>query len=179
MTGSADLERKAGLLTGVVALQLLAALFFFADVADDIARDGWGIHVAVEAGAVLALLAGILFGAWQIRALLLRARLDAAAVAKARGAMGDLIRRRFEQWHLTPAEADVALFALKGCDIAEIAALRGSASGTIRAQLARVYAKAGIRTQSALIAAFIDDLIDTEAAPGGITARTPQTPPLP
>ena len=53
----------------------------------------------------------------------------------------------------------MALFALKGCDIAEIAALRGSAAGTVRAQLTRVYAKASVDSQSGLIALFLEELI--------------------
>jgi DNA-binding CsgD family transcriptional regulator len=61
---------------------------------------------------------------------------------------------------LTAAEADVALFAIKGCDAAEIAHLRGAALGTVRAQLTRVYAKAGVNSQSALVALFLDELID-------------------
>jgi DNA-binding NarL/FixJ family response regulator len=56
--------------------------------------------------------------------------------------------------------ADVALFAIKGCDAAEIAHLRGAALGTVHAKLTRVYAKAGVNSQSALVALFLDELID-------------------
>lgn len=38
----------------------------------------------------------------------------------------ELLNDRFAQWGLTPAEADVALFAIKGLSTAEIAALRGT-----------------------------------------------------
>lgn len=34
--------------------------------------------------------------------------------------------------------------------------------GTVRAQLTRVYAKAGVNAQSALIALFLDDRIDPD-----------------
>lgn len=156
----ASLNRKAAILSVVVALQALAVLFFVADIADDLAREPIGLHLAAEGGAVAALLAGLAFGAWQVRALIERARADEAAVAVARGAMAALMRARFAEWRLTAAEADVALFALKGCEIAEIAALRGSAEGTVRAQLTRVYAKAGVHSQAALSALFLDDLVD-------------------
>ena len=59
------------------------------------------------------------------------------------------------------AEADAALFALKGGDVTEIAALRGAAPGTVRAQLARVYAKAAVKSQSGLMALFIEELVET------------------
>ena len=83
--------------------------------------------------------------------------------AAARGAMSDLVRQRFLDWQLTGAEADVALFALKGFDAAEIAHLRGAASGTTRAQLARIYAKAGVHSQVGLIALMVEDLVDSDA----------------
>ncbi|WP_447932547.1 helix-turn-helix transcriptional regulator [Sphingopyxis fribergensis] len=157
------LESRAAAITFLVVLQALATIFFVADVAGDIASDGRSIHLLVETGATLALLAGVVFGALQLRWLILRARLDETAVAAARGAMSDLVRQRFLDWQLTGAEADVALFALKGFDAADIARFRGAASGTIRAQLARIYAKAGVHSQVGLMAMIIDDLIDGAA----------------
>jgi len=72
-------------------------------------------------------------GAFQIRSLVLAAKQDELAVALARGAASELIQLRFSQWKLTPAEADVALFALKGCDVQKIAEMRGAAEGAVRA----------------------------------------------
>lgn len=145
----------------VVILQLAATAFFLVDVTGDVRADGLGPHLLAEGGAALALLLGVLFGAALARGLILRARDDEAAVAAASGALADLVRMRFRDWRLTAAEADVALFALKGCDVAEIAGLRGAAAGTVRAQLARVYAKAGVGSQSALMALFMEELVDT------------------
>ena len=158
-----SLERRAVVTTFLVILQALATIFFIADVAGDLAEDGWSMHLLVETGATVALLAGVVFGALQLRWLILRARLDETAVATARGAMSDLIRQRFLDWQLTSAEADVALFALKGFDAAEIAHLRGAASGTIRAQLARIYAKADVHSQVGLMALMVEDLVDGDA----------------
>jgi DNA-binding CsgD family transcriptional regulator len=158
-----SLEHRAVATTFLVILQALATIFFIADVAGDIADDGWSMHLLVETGATVALLAGVVFGALQLRWLILRARLDETAVAAARGAMSDLVRQRFLDWQLTAAEADVALFALKGFDAAEIAHLRGAASGTIRAQLARIYAKAGVHSQVGLMALMVEDLVDGDA----------------
>lgn len=157
------LEHRAVATTFLVILQALATIFFVGDVAGDIADDGWSMHLLVETGATAALLAGVVFGALQLRWLILRARLDETAVAAARGAMSDLVRQRFLDWQLTAAEADVALFALKGFDAAEIAHLRGAASGTIRAQLARIYAKADVHSQVGLMALMVEDLVDGDA----------------
>lgn len=162
------LERWATVATAVVALQAMAAVFFVIDLAGDVAGDGWGMHLAIEAIAAIALLAAVVMGALQIRLLLGAARQDETAVALAKGVVGDLAQLRFKQWHLTPAEADVALFALKGCDIAEIAALRGAAAGTVRAQLARVYAKAGVTSHVALVAQFVEELLDRPASASAV-----------
>lgn len=148
------------MLSLVVAAQALAAIFFVLDLLGDIRSDGWSTHLVAEAGASLALLIGIIVGTFYLRSLIQAARRDELAVAAASGAMTELIGMRFAQWGLTPAEADVALFALKGLDAAEIARLRGAAPGTVRAQLAHVYAKAGVTSHSGLVALFLDDLID-------------------
>ncbi len=146
-------------MTILVSLQALAATFFLVDLAGDVSSEGGGTHLLIEGLAAIALLIAVVLGAIQVRDLIAAARRDETAVAAASGALGDLIRLRFKEWRLTPAEADVALFALKGCDVGEIAGLRGSASGTVRAQLARIYAKAGVESQSGLIALFLDELV--------------------
>lgn len=155
-------------MTIIALLQSVACFFFVADVVVDIATEGLGPHLVVEAGAVIALLFGVMLGALQARDYLAAARRDKAAVAFARGSLADLISAQFVCWRLTPAEADVALFAIKGCEVNEIARLRGSAAGTVRAQLARVYAKANVESHSGLIALFLEELI-----------VLPEGPPLP
>lgn len=156
------LHRKATAMTIVVALQAVAAMLFLADFAADVAKEGWTSHLLVEGTAAAALLVAIVAGALQVRTLIEQARQDDLAVALARQAVGGLIERRFAEWKLTGAEADVALFAIKGCDATEIAGLRNSAVGTVRAQLTRIYAKAGVNSQSALVALFLDELIDPD-----------------
>jgi DNA-binding CsgD family transcriptional regulator len=146
LTRASKLERKATGITILVALQALVCAFFLVDLVGDIAADGIGLHLVVESMAAIAL-------------LIAAAGRDETAVAAGQGAMANLIRLRFEERQLTAAEADVALFALKGCDISEIAGSRGSAAGTVRAQIARVYSKAGVASQSGLIALYLEELI--------------------
>ncbi len=159
-------------MTIVVVLQSIAAIFFVLDAAGDVAHSGFGGHLAGEMAAAAALLAGILWGAWLIRTFVQRARQDMLAVAAARGVLNELIRLRFVEWRLTPAETEVALFALKGCDVQEIASLRGSATGTVRAQLANIYGKAGVNSLSALLALFLDELIDVGIVGAELQDRT-------
>lgn len=150
----------------VVALQAIAAVFFVADVIDDLLTEEVGLHIAMEGVSAIALLAGVVLGARHIRMLLEDARQREEILAVAAGALGNLIQRRFAEWGLTPAEADVAFLALKGCDTAQIADVRKAAQGTVRAQLARVYAKSGVTSRAELISHFFEDLLDGCLAPG-------------
>ena len=81
------------------------------------------------------------------------------ALATARGALADVIAAQFTDWGLTPAERDVGFLALKGLDVAEIAELRGRAAGTVRAQLTRIYSKAGVSGRAQFAAYFVEDLL--------------------
>jgi DNA-binding CsgD family transcriptional regulator len=152
-------------LATLLVLQTLCAVFFVADVVGDLLLDGPDIHTVFEAAVSLALGLGVVFAGLEMRRTLERSRRAEAAVSVASGAFGELIATYFERWKLTPAEADVALFALKGFDVAEIAELRGSAAGTVRAQLTRVYAKAGVSNRTQLLSVFTDDLL-AGALPG-------------
>jgi DNA-binding CsgD family transcriptional regulator len=159
--GSRPGEPGAGAVAGVVALQALAVTFFLVDAAADVALQGFSVHVAVESLAALALLCGVALGLAQLRALTAAGRRKSEALAIAAGALGEVIAARAREWGLTPAETDVAIFALKGCDVAEIARLRNTALGTVRAQLTRVYQKAGVSSRPALASLFLEELIAT------------------
>jgi DNA-binding CsgD family transcriptional regulator len=82
---------------------------------------------------------------------------------RASSAFMQLLAERMAEWGLTPAERDVALFAIKGMSTAEIAALRSTSEGTIKAQTNAIYRKAGVTGRAQLISLFIDDLIDKDA----------------
>lgn len=153
-------DRHLLAVAAVVVLQALAGMFFMADAIGDIIADGLGFHVMIEGLIAFALAAGIVLGARQVRTLLNQAKRRDEALAIASGALADLIQERFGRWMLTAAEADVALFTLKGFGVSEIAELRKSAAGTVRAQLTRVYAKAGVDSRGALVSLFFDELLD-------------------
>lgn len=156
-------DRQIVLVAAIVVVQAVAAVFFVADALGDAAKDGVTRHIQIEALIAFALLAGVGLGAGHTRVLLADARRREQALAIASGALAEHIARRFDDWGMTAAESDVALFALKGCDAAEIARLRGAAQGTVRAQLSQVYAKAGVSSQAALVSLFIEDLLEPNA----------------
>lgn len=159
---SAFLQRDVVLWIAALVIQAMAAGYFILDSFDDFVaqlRAGPDLELVLELVVALALLLAVALGARQLRLSLEQSRRTEVALAVARGMTADLLSARFNDWRLSPAEAEVALFALKGMTIAEIADLRSSAEGTIRSQLSQVYAKAGVTSQSMLIAQFIEDLI--------------------
>lgn len=69
------------------------------------------------------------------------------------------IQKQFGVWHLTGAEADVAMLLLKGLSHGEIADIRGASERTIRDQARAIYRKAGLAGRAELSAFFLEDLL--------------------
>ena len=156
-------RRAASIAVIFVVLQGVAALYFLGDGIDDLVaqlRSGIGLEAIMECVIATALLAGTVLSARYTKQLFEAARRSDAALDVARGAMAELVLARFDEWGLTRSESEVALFAIKGSTISEIASLRGSAQGTVRSQLSQVYAKAGVANQTMLLALFLDELIE-------------------
>lgn len=164
MTGSSRDRRRASLLAAALALQSLAAVFFVGDVVDDLRWSGFDPHTSLEAIVAIALIVGIGFGVHEMRRTLLRMRRAEEALSIASGAFAEVVKARFAEWGLTPAEADVALFTLKGMDTTEIAGLRTSAESTVRAQLTRVFAKSGVGGRAQFVSFFVEELLDNPPA---------------
>ncbi|WP_164660835.1 LuxR C-terminal-related transcriptional regulator [Tropicibacter sp. Alg240-R139] len=147
----------------LLVVQALCATFF---VVDGI-MDWTGMpeplgfrHVhAFEMVLSLALIAGIVATAMQIRTLDQRKAHMQRQLDMASGAFEQLIQDQFEEWNLSKAEREVAMLALKGLSVADIAALRQTKDGTIKAQCAAVYRKAGVSGRMQLLSYFVEDLI--------------------
>jgi DNA-binding CsgD family transcriptional regulator len=157
--GADPRRRRPAAVAVFLCVQTVAAVFFIGDAATDLIADPHGSHSIFEAIVVLALVLGMGFGVTELRRALERLRAQDAAIAVARGALANVIRAQFADWGLTAAEQDVGFLALKGLDIAELAELRGSAQGTVRAQLTKVYAKAGVSNRAQFAALFVEELL--------------------
>lgn len=147
----------------LMALQIVAAAYFVVDGFEDQflgGARGFSLDLVMELVIGLALFAGVVVSSRNILLLTRELHWKEQSLSRARSALADHIALRFAEWGLTKGEGEVALFALKGCDIAEIARLRGAAAGTIRSQLSQIYAKARVSSQAMLVAVFIDDLLD-------------------
>ena len=165
-------SRRAGLLAALVAVQAVCAVFFVVDVTADFTWDGADAHTAFEAVIAFALVLGVIFGALEIRRTLDRIRRAEAALSIASGALAEVIEVYFDRWKLTAAEANVALLAIKGFEVAEIAELRGASASTVRVQLTRVYAKAGVASRTQLLSLFIEDLMGEDLVSKEMPAPT-------
>lgn len=151
-------------LLGLILAQAICALFFLSDVINDAYWIGWEAfggswHLRIEALAALALLLGVAVEARHLMQLLRRQSRLERGLSIASGALHELMEQMFTDWNLTPAQQDVAGFTLKGYSISEIAQMRGSQSGTIKAQLNAIYRKAGVENRGQLVSLLIEDLM--------------------
>ena len=87
------------------------------------------------------------------------------------GAFAELLDERFGDWGLTRSERDVAWFTIKGLSIAEIAKLRGTSEGTVKAHSNAIYRKAGVSGRTQLLSLFIEDLMGDAADAGRARSR--------
>lgn len=120
----------------------------------------------LEVGVTLCLVLGTVFTGWELYLLLQRESKMRQQLDVASGAFADILQKEFDAWGLTEAEQSVALLGIKGYSIAEIASLRDTKEGTIKAQNASVYRKAGVSGRLQLLSHFVEDLMsDSLIAP--------------
>lgn len=96
----------------------------------------------------------------ELRRAALRGKADAERLHLLRRDFDRLLRERFTEWSLSAAESDVALLTIRGLKIAEIAEMRGSQTGTVKAQLSAILRKSACRTRTEFVARFIDEFLD-------------------
>ena len=149
---------------GVLLVQALCAIFFVSDILSSIfgiyTRPlPWQIRELMEVGAAVGLVLGLVLGAVMLRRIIGERNVAQEKLRRASGAFMDLLEERFSEWSLTPAERDVALFAIKGMSTSEIATLRATSEGTVKAQTNAIYRKAGVSGRPQLLSLFIDDLM--------------------
>lgn len=164
--------RRTTALAILFVVQAVCALFFVSDIAMSVlglypVPLAWSTREILEIGAAVGLILGLVFGALALRRSMRELGRARDRLRRASSAFMDIMAERFDEWGLTPAERDVALFAIKGLSIADIAQLRSTSEGTVKAQTAAIYRKAGVSGRSQLLSLFIEDLMD-----GGVSKAT-------
>jgi DNA-binding CsgD family transcriptional regulator len=152
----------------IVLLQVVFSIFFLSDILANIIGlrskpISWRARELIEIGAALGLILGALLGAIALVRSNARTKRVEAQLRAAAGAFADLVDERFNDWGLTPAEFDVAWFAMKGMSTQEIAALRDTSEGTVKAQSNAIYRKAGVSGRYQLLSLFVDELMNEAA----------------
>ena len=156
---------SSGVVVGVLVIQSLCAFFFVTDILSSLigfsaVPTNWQFREYIEIGAALGLVIGLVLGGLVLRNILQQSRAMERQLHAASTAFMELLQERFAAWGLTPAERDVALFAIKGLSTQDIAHLRATSEGTVKAQTTAIYRKAGVSGRSQLLSLFIDDLMD-------------------
>ncbi|RMD93908.1 MAG: LuxR family transcriptional regulator [Alphaproteobacteria bacterium] len=155
---------NTAVIVAIVLLQVVSAVFFVGDIVINLfgltSRPiSWELRELIEIGAAVGLVLGVVLGAIALQRTVKLNRRMQAQIEAASAAFHALMQQRFDEWGLTPAERDVAFFALKGFSIAEIARLRETSEGTVKAQTNAIYRKAGVNGRAQLLSLFLDDVM--------------------
>jgi DNA-binding CsgD family transcriptional regulator len=161
--------RRAAPFIAIFVVQVLCAFFFVSDILSSIigfqsSPISWEMRELLEIGAAIGLILGVVLGGLMLRRALRERHKAEEQLRRASGAFMGLLEERFGEWGLTPSEKDVALFAIKGMSTAEIASLRTTSEGTVKAQTNAIYRKAGVSGRSQLLSLFIEDLMRDDGA---------------
>lgn len=166
-----------------LVVQVICAIFFVSNILGSVlgfAPIAWQLSEFIELGAALGLLIGITLGAIALRRTYRRAALAEDRLRIASSAFRDILEEHFANWGLTPAEQDVALFAIKGLPLADIASVRATSEGTVKAQMNAIYRKAGVTGRPQLLSLFIEDLMDDRllpnATPSNVASKSQEEP---
>lgn len=152
----------------LLVTQALCVSFFVADILFTAVAIlpgpvSWNMREMMELGALFGLLLGLVFGGILVRSSLRDLKLAEGRLDRAAAAFDDLLEERFATWALSRAERDVAVFAIKGLSVPEIARLRQTSEGTVKAQTAAIYRKAGVSGRPQLLSLFIEDMMGDRA----------------
>lgn len=148
----------------LILAQIICAGYFLIDVLRDAGQGGAEAHFPIEVIAVAVLILTVVFETRYLMTLLARKAHLERQVSLAATALADVIDARFQEWGLTRSELDVAWFTVKGCSIAEVASLRGSAEGTVKAHLNAIYRKSDVSSRGELLSLLIEDLMGEDVS---------------
>jgi len=162
-------DRRPAALWALFTLQALCAAFFVWDVIVELLgldnERSLTESDRFEYLIVTALVFSLAFTGRHLHTLMTRQKRMENQLKVAAGAFAELLEDHFDAWALTPSERDVALLAIKGLSIADMARLRETKEGTVKAQCNAIYRKAGVSGRPQLLSLFIEELMADGIAP--------------
>ena len=117
-------------------------------------------HTSVELVAVIVLGYSVHILRQHMLGLRQQLQYDAQTMQLLRGEFDRVIHAKFDEWKLSSAERDVTLLIIKGLSITDIAAARGTASGTVKAQSTAIFRKIGVSSKAELMSLFMDEFLE-------------------
>lgn len=149
----------------VIAIQILCAIAFIVKFIGDVflvpaLQFRWETLEFIELATILSLLIGTGISIYVIQQTMARNKIVEDQLRVASGDFQTVIDEKFALWNLTKAEREVALLTIKGFSVGEVAELRGKSEGTIKAQNAAIYRKAGVGGRAQLLVLFVEDMVD-------------------
>lgn len=148
---------QRALFLAAAGLQIGCGTIFLIDILSEIGRPT--MHLLVEAAGILALAIGAAITLREYRRMARRNHRVERELDAVTGDFQAVVEGYFARWGLSEAERDVALLAIKGVSIADIARMRNTREGTIKAQNAAIYRKAGVSGRAELLSVFVEELI--------------------
>jgi len=155
---------RRSLFLAAAGMQVGCGMVFVTDVI--IEWKNLTFHGVVEAVAVVGLAVGATLTLREYRNVVRRNTKVERELNVASGGFQEEVERHFDGWGLTVAERDVALLSIKGVPMADIASIRSTREGTIKAQSAAIYRKAGVSGRAELISVVVEELISGLTPPG-------------
>jgi len=145
-------------------IQLACAVFFVSDIVMTVlgiraTPIAWQVRELLEIGASIGLILGVVLGAVALAKTYQRSKASEEKLRLLSSAFAEVVEENFHEWQLTKAEQDVGLFLLKGLSTQEIAGLRNTSEGTVKAQTNAIYRKSDVTGRPQFLSLFIDDLM--------------------
>ena len=149
-------------LIAILIVQVACGVFLIGKIFLSGSTGPMGLGELIEIVAAFGLFLGVFLGAILLRDSLARSERAEGRLAELSGAFMTMVESQFNEWELTAAERDVAFCLVKGLSAHDIAELRKTSEGTIKAQSNAVYRKARVSNRAQLVSLFIDDLLADE-----------------
>lgn len=118
------------------------------------------IHIFFELLATAALGLGILFMRSYLTLLNERHQQAQTSLTALRSDFDNFIGIKFDNWHLSDAERDVAFLLLRGVTINDISSFRNTSVGTVKAQCRNIFKKSGVSSRVDFMSLFMEEFIE-------------------
>ena len=157
----------------VVGLYFICSLFFGIDIIVEVTLEfnDFGqftyfdaLHLIMEVLAEAALILAVILSLSSYFRLKETSKHNRDLVKAIRTGFDKVLNQKFDAWELTDAQKDIALLSARGQSISEIADVRDTREGTVKAHLHNIYKKADVSSRTELLAVLMDELLTSQVA---------------